>query len=149
MVGFKDECGRAIAGTPDCRFVQRSNMTLEPGLKCMASGCSFSSSRYLANHHSCLDRPGKREGCRTASIQHNPRTTQPCPKKNITRSGIWTNRCSRTQVWDDDSYENAEFAKACPLYSVEEINTMERTMLKLLDYRVLVSGSECAALVGC
>jgi len=50
-----------------------------------------------------------------------------------------------SKVWDDDSYENAEFAKACPLYSVEEINTMERTMLKLLDYRVLVNGSEYAS----
>ena len=37
---------------------------------------------------------GTREGCRTASIQHNPRTTQQCPKKNITRSGARAQRRS-------------------------------------------------------
>merc|ERR1719355_263820 len=50
-----------------------------------------------------------------------------------------------SKVWDDDSFENAEFAKACPLYSVDEINSMERVMLKLLDYKVLVNGSEYAS----
>jgi hypothetical protein len=51
-----------------------------------------------------------------------------------------------SKVWDDDSYENAEFAKICPLYSVDEINTMERVFLKLLDYKVIVGGSEYAAM---
>jgi hypothetical protein len=50
-----------------------------------------------------------------------------------------------SKVWDDDSFENQEFAKACPLYSVDEINQMERVMLTLLDYKVLVNGSEYAS----
>lgn len=50
-----------------------------------------------------------------------------------------------SKVWDDDSYENQDFAKACPLYSVDEINTMERVMLNMLDYKVLVNGAEYAA----
>jgi len=49
-----------------------------------------------------------------------------------------------SKVWDDESYENQDFAAACPLYSVDDINTMERTCLKLLDYRVLVTGSQYA-----
>jgi hypothetical protein len=50
-----------------------------------------------------------------------------------------------SKVWDDDSYENAEFAQICPLYSVDEINTMERVFLKLVDYKVIVGGSEYAS----
>lgn len=49
-----------------------------------------------------------------------------------------------SKVWDDESYENRDFAKACPLYTVDDINTMERTFLKLTDYRVLVTGSQYA-----
>jgi len=50
-----------------------------------------------------------------------------------------------SKVWDDDSYENAEFAQICPLYSVDEINTMERVFLKLVDYKVIVGGAEYAS----
>jgi len=50
-----------------------------------------------------------------------------------------------SKVWDDDSYENAEFAQICPLYSVDEINTMERVFLKLVDYKVIAGGAEYAS----
>jgi hypothetical protein len=50
-----------------------------------------------------------------------------------------------SKVWDDDSYENNEFAQICPLYSVDEINTMERVYLKLVDYKVIVGGADYAS----
>jgi len=49
-----------------------------------------------------------------------------------------------SKVWNDDSYENAVFAQLCPAYSLDEINTFERTFLKSVGYRMSVKGSEYA-----
>jgi hypothetical protein len=49
-----------------------------------------------------------------------------------------------SKVWDDESYENQDFAAACPLYSVDEINAFERTFLTLIDYKVIVTGRQYA-----
>jgi hypothetical protein len=49
-----------------------------------------------------------------------------------------------SKVWDDESFENQDFAASCPLYTVEEINAFERTFLTLLDYKVLVTGRQYA-----
>lgn len=35
-----------------------------------------------------------------------------------------------SKVWDDESFENVEFAQLCPLYTVDEINAFEMTFLK-------------------
>merc|ERR1712050_572095 len=49
-----------------------------------------------------------------------------------------------SKVWNDESFENAEFAQLCPLYTLEEINTFERTFLKSVGYNMSVKGSEYA-----
>eukprot|EP00971_Amphidinium_carterae_P080749 1597427-Amphidinium_carterae.1 len=49
-----------------------------------------------------------------------------------------------SKVWDDESYENPEFAQLCPLYSIDEINTFERVFLKSVGYNMAVKGSEYA-----
>lgn len=49
-----------------------------------------------------------------------------------------------SKVWNDESFENIEFAQLCPLYTLEEINTFERTFLKSVGYNMSVKGSEYA-----
>lgn len=49
-----------------------------------------------------------------------------------------------SKVWDDESFENVEFAQLCPLYTLEEINTFERIFLKSVEYNMSVKGSEYA-----
>lgn len=49
-----------------------------------------------------------------------------------------------SKVWNDESFENLEFAQLCPLYTLEEINTFERIFLKAVGYDMSVKGSEYA-----
>mmetsp|Transcript_8818 Transcript_8818/g.20729 ORF Transcript_8818/g.20729 Transcript_8818/m.20729 type:complete len:419 (-) Transcript_8818:121-1377(-) len=49
-----------------------------------------------------------------------------------------------SKVWNDESFENVEFAQLCPLYALEEINAFERTFLKCVGYNMSVKGSEYA-----
>jgi hypothetical protein len=49
-----------------------------------------------------------------------------------------------SKVWDDESFENAEFAQLCPLYTIDEINTFERVFLKSVGYCMACKGSEYA-----
>jgi len=49
-----------------------------------------------------------------------------------------------SKVWNDESFENIEFAQLCPLYTLDEINTFERTFLKCVGYNMSVKGSEYA-----
>mmetsp|Transcript_60259 Transcript_60259/g.161695 ORF Transcript_60259/g.161695 Transcript_60259/m.161695 type:complete len:703 (+) Transcript_60259:51-2159(+) len=49
-----------------------------------------------------------------------------------------------SKVWDDESYENYDFATLCPLYELDEINAFERTFLQVIAYDVSVKGSEYA-----
>eukprot|EP00742_Colponemidia_sp_Colp-10_P006282 GILJ01006732.1.p1 GENE.GILJ01006732.1~~GILJ01006732.1.p1 ORF type:complete len:834 (-),score=139.69 GILJ01006732.1:217-2718(-) len=49
-----------------------------------------------------------------------------------------------SKVWDDDSYENGDFAYAFPLFSLAEINEMERSFLQLLDYDLSIKASDYA-----
>eukprot|EP00930_Biecheleria_cincta_P000556 TRINITY_DN10122_c0_g1_i3.p1 TRINITY_DN10122_c0_g1~~TRINITY_DN10122_c0_g1_i3.p1 ORF type:complete len:711 (-),score=114.36 TRINITY_DN10122_c0_g1_i3:137-2269(-) len=49
-----------------------------------------------------------------------------------------------SKVWNDESFENAEFAQLCPLYTLDEINTFERIFLKCVGYNMSVKGSEYA-----
>lgn len=49
-----------------------------------------------------------------------------------------------SKVWDDESFENVEFAQLCPLYSLDEINAFERIFLKSVGYCMSVKGSEYA-----
>merc|ERR1712232_753674 len=49
-----------------------------------------------------------------------------------------------SKVWNDESFENIEFAQLCPLYTLDEINTFERVFLKCVGYNMAVKGSEYA-----
>jgi hypothetical protein len=49
-----------------------------------------------------------------------------------------------SKVWDDESFENADFSQLCPLYSLDEINTFERVFLKNVGYNMSVQGSQYA-----
>merc|ERR1719343_1134401 len=49
-----------------------------------------------------------------------------------------------SKVWNDESFENVEFAQLCPFYSLDDINTFERTFLKCVGYNMSVKGSEYA-----
>merc|ERR1712061_401820 len=49
-----------------------------------------------------------------------------------------------SKVWDDESFENIEFAQLCPLYTLDEINAFERIFLKVVGYNMSVKGSEYA-----
>jgi len=49
-----------------------------------------------------------------------------------------------SKVWDDESFENVEFAQLCPLYTLDEINTFERVFLQSVGYVMSVKGSEYA-----
>eukprot|EP00397_Hematodinium_sp_SG-2012_P002154 GEMP01002160.1.p1 GENE.GEMP01002160.1~~GEMP01002160.1.p1 ORF type:complete len:733 (+),score=158.27 GEMP01002160.1:302-2500(+) len=50
-----------------------------------------------------------------------------------------------SKVWDDESYENNEFAQLCPLYSLEEINSFQKHFLQCVKYDMSVKGSEYAS----
>merc|ERR1712232_548282 len=49
-----------------------------------------------------------------------------------------------SKVWNDESFENFEFAQLCPLYTLDEINAFERIFLKSVGYNMSVKGSEYA-----
>jgi len=49
-----------------------------------------------------------------------------------------------SKVWNDESFENIEFAQLCPLYTLEEINAFERIFLKSVGYNMSMKGSEYA-----
>jgi len=49
-----------------------------------------------------------------------------------------------SKVWNDESFENIEFAQLCPLYTLDEINAFERIFLKCVGYNMSVKGSEYA-----
>lgn len=42
-------------------------------------------------------------------------------------------------MWDDQSYENENFAQAFPRFETKDINEMERLFLKLIKYELNVS----------
>lgn len=49
-----------------------------------------------------------------------------------------------SKVWNDESFENIEFAQLCPLYSIDEINRFEMIFLKSVGYNMAVKGSQYA-----
>lgn len=49
-----------------------------------------------------------------------------------------------SKVWDDESFENANVAQVFTLYSLAEINQMERIFLSFINYEVQVSAKEYA-----
>ena len=49
------------------------------------------------------------------------------------------------KVWDDRSLHNVDFSFFCPMFTLKEINHLEKKFLELIDYDVSVSSSLCAA----
>lgn len=49
-----------------------------------------------------------------------------------------------SKIWDDESYENHNFADVFSNISLKDINSMEMTYLNLVDFKVSVSKSEYA-----
>ena len=48
------------------------------------------------------------------------------------------------QVWHDISYWNSDFSSICPMFTVRNINRMERAYLTLLQYNTIISASQYA-----
>lgn len=49
-----------------------------------------------------------------------------------------------SKIWDDESYENVNFADVFSNISLREINAMESTLLNLIDFKVGINKSEYA-----
>jgi len=49
-----------------------------------------------------------------------------------------------SKVWDDESYENSDFAQFCPLYTVEQLSNFEKNFLQCVGYDMSVKASEYA-----
>ena len=45
------------------------------------------------------------------------------------------------QVWDDRSLHNIDFSVFCPMFTLKEINFLEKKFLELIDYDVSISAS--------
>lgn len=45
-------------------------------------------------------------------------------------------------MWDDESLENVHFTKVFTDVSLKEINTLERIYYGLIDYKLIIKGSE-------
>jgi hypothetical protein len=49
-----------------------------------------------------------------------------------------------SKIWDDESFENENFAKAFNQYKTSDINKMERIFLAFIDYNLYISSQEYA-----
>lgn len=43
------------------------------------------------------------------------------------------------KIWDDESFENENFAIAFPMFSTKQINEMERVFLNFIDYNLYIN----------
>lgn len=73
----------------------------------------------------------------------------------ILRTGLRINECNwkrllytclilASKIWDDDSFENDDFARAFTLYPLKEIALMESTYLQLIDFAVTITSADYA-----
>ncbi|EGR33732.1 n-terminal domain protein [Ichthyophthirius multifiliis] len=49
-----------------------------------------------------------------------------------------------SKIWDDESFENNNFSKAFPYFSVQQLNEMERVFVNFIDYSLYIKGQEYA-----
>jgi len=49
-----------------------------------------------------------------------------------------------SKIWDDDSFENEDFARSFTLYPLKEIGHMESTFLQLIDFSVTITSADYA-----
>ncbi|CAK74405.1 unnamed protein product (macronuclear) [Paramecium tetraurelia] len=57
---------------------------------------------------------------------------------------LFTSLIMASKIWDDESFENNNFAKVLPQFSTLQINEMERVFLKLIEYHLYVNSGEYA-----
>ena len=49
-----------------------------------------------------------------------------------------------SKIWDDESFENQNFAKAFPTYATAQINEFERVFLQFINYNLYIKSSDYA-----
>lgn len=49
-----------------------------------------------------------------------------------------------SKIWDDESFENHNFAQAFAQFSVTQINAMERVFLEFIEYNLHVNATDYA-----
>lgn len=47
-----------------------------------------------------------------------------------------------SKVWHDISYWNSDFSTICPMFTIRNVNKLERTILELLSYDTIISSSQ-------
>ncbi|CAD8183203.1 unnamed protein product [Paramecium pentaurelia] len=57
---------------------------------------------------------------------------------------LFTALVMASKIWDDESFENNNFAKVLPQFSTVQINEMERVFLKFIEYHLYVNSGEYA-----
>lgn len=67
-----------------------------------------------------------------------------CPTERNWKRLLFLCLVLASKIWDDESYENQNFADVFSNINLRELNTMEVTFLNLIDYKVGVSKSEYA-----
>lgn len=55
---------------------------------------------------------------------------------------VLTSLIVASKVWDDESFENHNFAKVFNLYTTEDVNEMERMFLERIDYDLEITTAE-------
>ena len=49
-----------------------------------------------------------------------------------------------SKIWDDESFENENFAIAFPSFKTKDLNEMERVFLDFIEYNLYIKGSDYA-----
>ena len=49
-----------------------------------------------------------------------------------------------SKIWDDDSLENVHFPQVLPDITLKEISSLEKVFLSLIDFDLMIRGSEYA-----
>jgi len=49
-----------------------------------------------------------------------------------------------SKIWDDESFENENFAMALPAFQTKDLNEMERVFLDFIEYNLYVKGADYA-----
>ncbi|CAD8086735.1 unnamed protein product [Paramecium sonneborni] len=57
---------------------------------------------------------------------------------------LFTSLVMASKIWDDESFENNNFAKVLPQFSTVQINEMEKVFLKLIEYHLYVNSGDYA-----
>ena len=60
------------------------------------------------------------------------------------RKIIFTALVMASKIWDDESFENENFAKTFDQFSTKQINEMERIFLNFIEYSLYIKSSDYA-----